>query len=325
MACDLVASRETLYHYYRDAAARPLTEVLSFARQVLLGLQQAGTRGWSGPVHGDLKPANLLLKDSGAGAASDELTVRVADWGLAKDMGADPSESHHEFATIESAEPGLLDPQPKLRVHILDDLFSLGAIIWWCLVGYAPGPRACAGRRMTPRRGCGIGTSTTSLWLARSCPRCTPSRPRSLVTSAISFTGFWLRRARRGPRRSDRATCRCPTVATTSRSALDRVRDAIAVVRKLEEDQRQVIMIQPAELARAIGDYGQGRGPQAYSPTGDPSSSASRFPPALSSPRPRRAAPPITASLAALPRLVASRRPRAAIRGAAPDETRQLA
>jgi hypothetical protein len=62
------ASRGTLHEYYAVAAERPLAEVLDFARQIVLGLRESGSGAKGFPVHGDLKPANLLLDDPGEDA-----------------------------------------------------------------------------------------------------------------------------------------------------------------------------------------------------------------------------------------------------------------
>jgi serine/threonine protein kinase len=122
------APRGTLHDHYSHNRPRALAEILNFTRQVIDGLIEAGE-----VVHGDLKPANLLLFEDGKGLAR----LVITDWGLARSWGQPLDIPHHEIGTIEYAAPDTLDPTQ--RVHVLDDLFSLGAVIWWCCTGYEPG------------------------------------------------------------------------------------------------------------------------------------------------------------------------------------------
>jgi serine/threonine protein kinase len=132
------SSRGTLHDRYGDGGTRSPSEVLEFARQIVRGLLQSGSSEYGFPVHGDLKPANLLLDDPSPDGPGDGPTLRIADWGLARDMGERPGEGHHEIATFGFAAPPSGDGQRQPPVHVLDDLFSIGAVIWWCLTGVAP-------------------------------------------------------------------------------------------------------------------------------------------------------------------------------------------
>jgi serine/threonine protein kinase len=130
----------TLWTYYSPTGnPRPLFEILEFGRQILEGLLEAGTPGGGDPVHEDLKPANILVDDARGGLPAGIPRLRVTDWGLAKDFGDGPEIGFHEFATLEFAAPELLNEERRGPVHVAEDLFSFGAILWWCVTGHAPG------------------------------------------------------------------------------------------------------------------------------------------------------------------------------------------
>lgn len=83
----------------------------------------------SGVVHGDLSPGNILFRSDGMPLLGDLGTARVAGeqglrgWGTGGQDGMVSPEVLEGFAaTAES------------------DVYQLGAVAWWCLVGEPPGP-----------------------------------------------------------------------------------------------------------------------------------------------------------------------------------------
>ncbi len=91
-----------------------------------------------GVVHGDLKPANILV-----GEFAD---VLVVDWGLARRATADapPAPRRAESGSLRPTvagtpmymAPELLDPRPP--VHPTRDVYALGVTLYTCLAGHAP-------------------------------------------------------------------------------------------------------------------------------------------------------------------------------------------
>jgi len=104
----------------------PWREALSVAADACRGLDA----GWQrGIVHRDVKPSNLLRDDAG--------TVKVADFGLAKDLSRD----------LDLTAPGLVLGTPLYvspeqaagrRLDCRADLYSLGATLFHLLTGHPP-------------------------------------------------------------------------------------------------------------------------------------------------------------------------------------------
>ncbi|MCA8925218.1 MAG: protein kinase [Planctomycetes bacterium] len=105
----------------------PPEEATRYARDVALGLEAVHEEGI---VHRDIKPGNILVTED-----SDE--VRIVDFGLAKDLGAD----------MGLTQPGQLLGTPtymapeQWRGRPIDkrcDLYALGATLYHLLVGEPP-------------------------------------------------------------------------------------------------------------------------------------------------------------------------------------------
>ncbi|KAJ9660125.1 serine/threonine protein kinase [Coniosporium apollinis] len=81
-------------------------------------------------VHRDIKPENILLIDK-------ELTVKVADFGLAKIIGEE-SFTTTLCGTPSYVAPEILEPTNHRRYTRAVDVWSLGVVLYICLCGFPP-------------------------------------------------------------------------------------------------------------------------------------------------------------------------------------------
>ncbi len=92
-------------------------------------------------VHGDISPGNILLDQAG--------TAYLADFGFSKRLETVPiATSGDAYGTAgfrAPREPG------SARTHE-DDVYSLAAVLWWCLTGSTPSHWRKARRRELPNR-----------------------------------------------------------------------------------------------------------------------------------------------------------------------------
>lgn len=106
--------------------------------RILRGLEYAHANGI---VHRDIKPANVMLAKSGS---LDE--PKIIDFGLAKSLAgdvADPSATLRGGADVGGHTPATASPEqlrgsPDEPPDGRTDLFSLGVLIWWILIGRNP-------------------------------------------------------------------------------------------------------------------------------------------------------------------------------------------
>ena len=106
----------------------PLEKVLRLMREALSALAHAHG---SGLVHRDIKPENMLLEPDGS--------LRITDFGLALALrGA----GKYGGATSQSGTPQFASPEQLLgeRVDQRSDLYSLGAVAYYALLGTPPFP-----------------------------------------------------------------------------------------------------------------------------------------------------------------------------------------
>lgn len=99
-------------------------ETLDYARQIVAGLSEAYSQGL---IHGDIKPANLLVSDDG--------TLKLSDFGLAR-----RAEEQREVAKKLIGTPSFMAPE-LFSNHPIDeqtDLFSLGVTLFQLTFGRAP-------------------------------------------------------------------------------------------------------------------------------------------------------------------------------------------
>lgn len=114
-----------------DAVARPVPDPGAVLAQICEGLAQLHRAGW---VHGDLKPANVLLMKDGS--------AKLADFGMAAEM-----EGTHAyapaFATPDYTPPELLWPEMDergTRIRPSADVWAFGVLAHVVLTGTFPLP-----------------------------------------------------------------------------------------------------------------------------------------------------------------------------------------
>jgi len=104
----------------------PVREAVEFIRQAACGLQHAHEHGL---IHGDVKPANFLVSDTG--------TLKVSDFGLVRHVKAVPGQVENESLY---GTPGYISPE-AINGNVPDhrsDIYSLGATLFHMLAGQPP-------------------------------------------------------------------------------------------------------------------------------------------------------------------------------------------
>jgi serine/threonine-protein kinase len=114
-----------------------IAEALRVARQIASALEAAHQRGI---LHRDLKPANIIVT---CGSASDELTAKLLDFGIAKFMDAPEGGADDATRTVAGAVVGTaayMSPE-QAEGQSLDarsDIFSFGTVLYELLSGRRP-------------------------------------------------------------------------------------------------------------------------------------------------------------------------------------------
>jgi serine/threonine protein kinase len=118
----------TLSSVLERRGALPVEEVVEIACQALAALEVANEHRI---VHRDIKPANLML------TAPPEQTVKVMDFGIAKDMLADRPgrQSHTQIGTLAYMAPEQFRGEP---VDVRTDVYALGVTLYELLTGTRP-------------------------------------------------------------------------------------------------------------------------------------------------------------------------------------------
>ncbi len=129
-------------------AARLLTrgrltprEILPIALQMCEALSAVHA---AGVVHRDVKPSNILLAVDREDPSGPE-RVKLLDFGIAR---VEWEETRITNTGGPLGTPGYMSPEQEMGVTEIDgrsDLFSLGAVLYECLVGEPPPPRSTSG------------------------------------------------------------------------------------------------------------------------------------------------------------------------------------
>ena len=127
---------ETLEARVRRDGPMPLALALQLIEQAARALAVAEV---CGVVHRDIKPSNLMLESD----ASEALTVKLIDYGVAKVMGpqAEPSAEQTQAGFIGTpafASPEQFAGAGQLPIDTRSDIYSLGVTLWYLLTGRTP-------------------------------------------------------------------------------------------------------------------------------------------------------------------------------------------
>src|SRR5437588_6158331 len=127
---------ETLEARVRRDGPMPLALALQVIEQAARALAVAEV---CGVVHRDIKPSNLMLESD----ASEVLTVKVIDFGVAKVMGpqAEPGAEQTQAGFIGTpafASPEQFGGVAQCPIDTRSDIYSLGVTFWYLLAGRTP-------------------------------------------------------------------------------------------------------------------------------------------------------------------------------------------
>ena len=127
---------ETLEARVRRDGPMPLSLALEVIEQAARALAVAEV---CGVVHRDIKPSNLMLESD----ASEALTVKMIDYGVAKVMGpqADPGAEQTQAGFIGTpafASPEQFAGAGQSPIDTRSDIYSLGVTLWYLLCGRTP-------------------------------------------------------------------------------------------------------------------------------------------------------------------------------------------
>jgi serine/threonine protein kinase/Tfp pilus assembly protein PilF len=127
---------ETLEARVRRDGPMPLALALQVIEQAARALAVAEV---CGVVHRDIKPSNLMLESD----ASEALTVKVIDYGVAKVMGpqAEPGAEQTQAGFIGTpafASPEQFAGAGQSPIDTRSDIYALGVTLWYLLTGRTP-------------------------------------------------------------------------------------------------------------------------------------------------------------------------------------------
>jgi hypothetical protein len=123
----------TLGQVVRSGGPLPPERVVAILRMVCGALAEAHDQGL---IHRDIKPGNIMLCRQG-GAVD---VAKVVDFGLVKELGADPAHPDLSREAALAGTPLYLAPELTAQsppYSIRSDLYALGAVAWFMLMGRA--------------------------------------------------------------------------------------------------------------------------------------------------------------------------------------------
>jgi len=159
---------ETLEARVRRDGPMPLALALEVIEQAARALAVAEV---CGVVHRDIKPSNLMLESD----ASETLTVKVIDYGVAKVMGLQTEPGAEQTQAGFIGTPAFASPEQfagagQLPIDTRSDIYSLGVTLWYLLSGRTP----FVGRTMEEirarQKASGRKADTKGLHLVSRCP-----------------------------------------------------------------------------------------------------------------------------------------------------------
>ena len=126
---------ETLEQRVQRDGPLPLSLALEVVEQTARGLA-AGEE--CGVIHRDLKPSNLMIESH----ASDQLLVKIIDYGVAKVIAAQADATFRTQAgfigTPAFASPEQFDETGQQQIDTRSDVYALGVTFWYLLTGCTP-------------------------------------------------------------------------------------------------------------------------------------------------------------------------------------------
>ena len=131
---------ETLYHLLRREGTLNVKRATALLKQIVAGVDAAHDRNI---LHRDLKPANIfIMQQNRRSGAADDGFVKVGDFGLAKIVHSDNSETINGPASRGIVgTPEYMAPEQMREGVTLDtraDIYALGAIAYHMLGGRPP-------------------------------------------------------------------------------------------------------------------------------------------------------------------------------------------
>lgn len=122
-----------------DGEPLPVDQALWVGESVCRAVWHAHRHG---VVHHDLKPSNILLRESSSGW----VIPKVTDWGLAKVM-LDSSSDEFKGFTPGYAAPEQLDPSNQMPIDDKTDIYQLGVVLYELLTGQSPFDESRIGKK----------------------------------------------------------------------------------------------------------------------------------------------------------------------------------
>lgn len=131
LAMDYVEGK-TLSTTLSDEGALTTERACRLISQVCEGLQEAHSKG---VIHRDIKPGNIILTKDSIGTE----IAKIVDFGIAKMIGPDDAQNLTQTGEVFGT-PLYMSPEQCLgqKVDIRSDLYSLGCVLYECLVGKPP-------------------------------------------------------------------------------------------------------------------------------------------------------------------------------------------